>query len=252
MNLSYDNIDQVFYSDGYRLATTLLSKGADSENLNQLSQGIYHSVDSLIDALSARVCREGNPLHCGKGCHWCCSKQIFANPREVIFLAGYIRTTFSREKMDRLIESLRIKHDITSKKSLEEKLSLAHFCPLLAERICSAYPARPMACRIYLSTDVDSCIREFSQPDDPSAFARLLEFPLRAGRMMNEGVAARFRELGLMISELTLEEGLLIALQDPGIANRWVSGENVFPCPAYTGVELKILNSLPQNDQNSA
>ncbi len=249
MTATYDKIDGIFYSDGYRLAESLLSRHCNEESLDELNLGIYHAMDSLIDTLSSRVCLEGQPIHCGKGCHWCCSKQIFSNPWEVIHLSRYIWENFPEKKVQEIIVELRNKNEITAGLNLEEQLSLIHFCALLRERICDAYKARPMACRIYLSMDLNSCIKEYNDPANPEIFASLLEFPLHAGRMMNEGVAGWLREKGLQTREFTLESGLLMVLEQPEVAGKWLSGEKVFPVQEYNETELQVLNSYLLKDK---
>lgn len=74
-----------------------------------------------------------------------------------------------------------------------------------------AYEARPMACRIYMSMSVDSCKTFYKKPDDETNYPALLEFPLQAGRMMNEGFNKGLKAAGLKGSELLMEEALLIA-----------------------------------------
>jgi hypothetical protein len=89
-----------------------------------------------------------------------------------------------------------------------EMLNYKSACPLLEDGACIAYAARPMACRIYLSTSVESCRRFYDDPGDAVNYPALLEFPLRAGRMLNEGFVAAFRQHGYPSSEVRMEEGL--------------------------------------------
>ncbi len=250
MTIDYNRIDRIFFADGYRLAENIIKEQPDTENLDELSHGLYHSVDSLIDTLSARVCRDGQPLHCGKGCHWCCSKAVFTNPWEVIHLGRYISRNFSEERIQGILSLLKTKHEVTSQTGLKEMLSLVHFCPLLEEKVCTVYSARPMACRIYLSTDVDSCIREFNNPENPDIFASLIDFPLHAGRMINEGAASWLRERGFHIPEMTLESGLLIVLEQPERITDWLRGDEAFPSTDFDLEEKRILNTYLRKDEN--
>ena len=84
-------------------------------------------------------------------------------------------------------------------------------CPLLQNGSCSAYQARPMACRIYLSMNEASCITFYENPYHATNFPALLEFPLQAGRMMNEGMNEGLRKGNTSHYELLMEEGLLMA-----------------------------------------
>ncbi len=55
-----------------------------------------------------------------------------------------------------------------------------------------------MACRIYLSYSEKACRRELPE---------LFEFPLHAGRMLNEGFVAWLKQNGMQSTELPLEQG---------------------------------------------
>ena len=92
----------------------------------------------------------------------------------------------------------------------EPELLNAKFpCPLLENGACLAYSARPMACRIYLSSDVKSCLRFFKEPGDIDSIPALLNLPLRAGKMMNEGFKAALKASGYETKEYRIEEKLV-------------------------------------------
>jgi Fe-S-cluster containining protein len=114
------------------------------------------------------------------------------------------------EQMEKVRKKAVEKHRSTSGMSPEERLLHKEPCPLLADGVCSAYEARPVACRIYLSMDVGSCEDEFSNPADTTAFPKLFSLPLQAGRKLNEGFAAGLRESGYETAEYTMEKGLLL------------------------------------------
>ena len=61
--------------------------------------------------------------------------------------------------------------------------------------------------RIYLSASEPSCRKEYDHPSDKRSFPGLFDFPLRAGRMMNEGFVAYLKQAGLQVSELPIEQG---------------------------------------------
>ena len=64
-----------------------------------------------------------------------------------------------------------------------------------------------MACRIYLSSSEKSCRKDHEHPENKSSFPQLYEFPLLAGRMLNEGCVAYLKQQGLGSAELPLEQG---------------------------------------------
>ena len=241
---------RIFFSDGYKLAGEILGDHITSDKLSKLSQLVYESIDSLIESFTGRAKGENQPVHCKKGCFWCCAQSVFTVPWEVIYLGNYIGEHFTEEKLDMVLTLLRQKNDRTERMNLSEKLRYRHFCPLLEEKACWVYPARPMACRIYLSMDVTSCIGEHHHPDDTEVFAKLFAFPLLAGRMLNEGIAAWMKQQGLSVQEITLEAGLLTVLENREATEQWLKGKTVFPDPLYNKEEQKILRSHLERRDN--
>jgi hypothetical protein len=71
-----------------------------------------------------------------------------------------------------------------------------------------------MACRIYLSTRLETCLEFYHHPENEQNYPALIDFPLKAGRMMNEGFMAALKENGIETAEFRLEEGLKIVLKN--------------------------------------
>lgn len=110
--------------------------------------------------------------------------------------------------MEEVQERARSKNELTSKLTGDQLLQNKTACPALKNGACAAYHARPMACRIYLSTNVATCLEFYKNPDNEQNYPALLDFPLQAGRMMNEGFMAALAEAGIETEEFRLEEGL--------------------------------------------
>ncbi len=200
--------DQLFYKDGY-----LLGKKAAQEIKNEAAflshiESMYSAVDDLINSLLAVARKQNVGIDCKKGCSWCCHQAVFANSYEIHYLGNYLKKNFSRQEQNELIKKASDKNKITSTLSQEKVLNYKSPCPLLKDGACTAYNARPMACRIYLSLKVSTCTEFYHRPENPDNFPALLDFPLQAGRMMNEGFIAALKESEVLVSEFRLEEGL--------------------------------------------
>lgn len=208
MNTSYEEIDKAFLQDGYDTAKKILGAPPNAEKYELLTRALYENIDTLIHSFTRRLGKNNLPLSCKKGCSWCCSQPVFTNDWEVTRLKSFMKKRFTGERLTEIGIKAEKKKDELS--SLDEKqiLNSRIPCPLLAENACSVYPARPMACRIYLSADLNSCIEQFNHPASENNFARLYDFPLHAGRKMNEGVAQWLTEHNMDVRELRLEEGL--------------------------------------------
>lgn len=228
----WQKFDEAFFKDGYKLCDVFLSMGFTKENLFSAQKQLYKSIDELINSFLKRTEAEGNPSACKKGCSFCCHQTVMASSYELFYLADFVQNKFKGEALETITNRAEHKKEQTTKLKLKKLLKYKQPCPLLhpAGGFCRAYQARPMACRIYLSSDVKSCKDDLDYPNDDSIFPKLYDMPLRAGRMMNEGFQARIRkgrENNLQAFENTIEEGLLNAL-NPKTFEKWLKGNNVF------------------------
>ncbi len=213
-NIPFTENDRIFYSDGYKLAREAINQGFSNETLFSAIESLYAAIDGLNDSITALAKRQSSSISCFKGCHWCCHQAVYANSYELHFLSEQIKNIYSVEELRRLIERTENKDAVTSKLSNVEVLKYKSPCPLLKDGICSVYKARPMACRIYLSTQLESCLEFYHHPENEYNYPALIDFPLRAGRMMNEGFSAALKEIDILTAEFRLEEGLRIVLNN--------------------------------------
>jgi len=126
-----------------------------------------------------------------------------------VFLIGFAKANFSKEQQEEIQNRAdKIQTRLQDLKK-EEILNTKNACPFLENNSCSIYDVRPMACRIYLSTNLDSCRRFYQQPEDESNYPALLDFPMRAGRMMNEGFKSALKTKGITARELRIDQLVL-------------------------------------------
>ena len=213
-NKHFSENDRIFYSDGYKLAQSAIEVGLSNETLFSAIESLYAAIDGLNDSIIALAERQNIKVACFKGCHWCCHQAVFANSYELHFLSEKIKKNFSSEGLADIIAKTDAKHAITSELSEDEVLLFKSPCPLLRDGSCTSYTARPMACRIYLSTKLETCLEFYKHPENETNFPALIDFPLRAGRMMNEGFRAALKEFGIETTEFRIEEGLHITLKN--------------------------------------
>jgi len=204
--MDHKEIGKVFYRDGYRLANRHLAEEVSVENLKAAIGAMYEAIDGLLEAFLQRAGSDGKPSECKKGCAFCCFQPVFALTHEMLYLKDFIRQSFPPEKQTQFIDLSREKSLLTLNKPLEEQQAVKKACPFLKDNSCSVYEARPMACRIYLSSSVRSCEKELKGEGKRRDKPELYEFPLQAGRMLNEGFVSCLRQLGLLSTELPMEQ----------------------------------------------
>lgn len=222
--MEQSEIRKIFYRDGYRLAREHLEQELSAPGLKSAIGELYRAVDGLLESFLERSAAEGVPAGCKKGCAWCCHQEVFAVTHEFLYLKDHILHQFQTNEQEGIFERAREKVKLTLNRPVKEQLKIRYACPLLKDGSCMAYEARPMACRIYLSSSAGSCRREFDRPEDQNRFPELYEFPLLAGRMLNEGFVAFLKVLGLRTSELPLEQGYASMITMGQTMEEWVEG----------------------------
>lgn len=206
--------EEVFFNDGYQLIKSEIAGKPDKDTIFRAITKMYKSVDQLIDSLLKYAETQGKKAACYKGCEWCCHQAVYANSYEIHFLSEYIKTNFQKVQIEQILNRAKNKNQQVKKLSEAEVLKYKSPCSLLIDGACMAYEARPMACRIYLSTKLESCLKFYHQPEDEKNYPALLDFPLMAGRMMNEGFIEALKEKEIGTAEFRLEEGLSITLEE--------------------------------------
>lgn len=206
MSFNLKDMEKQFHADGYRLAMSAVESGWSKETLLKAVFQLHRMVDELIDSFTVFAEKQNQQPACKKKCYWCCYQPVFALSYELDFLNDYVEKNFdppTRKRIDERAAEKRRKLNGVHGEALYRSKSP---CPLLENGECMAYSARPVACRIYLSSNVASCLKYFHEPENAKAVPALLYFPLRMGRMINEGFKAALKANGLDVDEFRIEE----------------------------------------------
>jgi Fe-S-cluster containining protein len=224
--MDYKEIDKIFYRDGYRLAAQFLDENLDPKNLKKAINHLYQVTDELLEAFLVRSETEGKQSECKKGCDWCCHQTVFAVTHEFLYLHEYVEGNLPEKSREKMATKARDKVQQTLLMSNREQLRFRAPCPFLESGSCMIYEARPMACRIYLSSSVKACIQEHQEPDNEKTIPELFGFPLRAGRMLNEGFVAYLKQRGLQSAEWTVEHGYASLITMGQTMESWIKGRS--------------------------
>lgn len=210
METDQKQFDKAFYSEGYNLGMVAIREGISQDSMFESLKKMHTVIDNLIDTLSEFAQKQGQKIDCKKGCQWCCHQPIFVLSYEMEYLNAFIKMNFDGKTRKEIKGRAEQKNNRFKTLNDTDLLNSKFPCPLLKEGACMAYEVRPMACRIYLSTNVNTCLSFYKNPEDENSIPALLDFPLRAGRMMNEGFKAALKTGGLAAKEFRIEEILLV------------------------------------------
>ena len=219
-----NSYDEIFINDGYNLATDLTEK-ASIDAIIDATRQLYEQTDLLTGSFLERCKHSNIPVDCKMGCEWCCHQPVFALTHEMLIVVEYIRQHFSIEALAQVQKVAAEKTAFTQTLPTNALLSINKPCPLLRNGACSVYPVRPMACRIYLSSDVKTCKHKHDCPTDPNVKPALFGFMLDAGRHLNAGFVSGLKVKNLISNEAPLEWLLHKLLGDNEAFARWLEGE---------------------------
>lgn len=215
MDHTNDSLIKAFYHDGYRLGMQAVEAGLGKDTLFAALAEMHRQIDGLIGQLLDFARSRGQGVDCQKGCQWCCYQPVFALDYELDYLAGFVEKHFQEKTRQAVKKKAEEKVRKLAGLKGDDLLDAKHPCPLLNEEgACMAYPARPVACRIYLSSKLETCTTFYRDPGDKSSYPALLDFPMRAGRMMNEGFKAALKTKGIVAKEFRIEEGIGVSNSD--------------------------------------
>ena len=165
---------------------------------------------------------------CRRGCVYCCYLKVDAGSHEIFLINHHIATNFSVPKKNMIIASLK-KHRLQlSKIAGNDHLSMNIPCPLLFDKACSIYPARPFACRAYYSLGVSSCRYSFENPSDLKEKRPTDPNLDSQWGGVRTAVAAIFHQLGFDITNNELGTALLYSFQHPKAVRRSTNKEVAF------------------------
>ena len=225
---SSDQWTKTFANDGYAMAKTLPAQCTKETFSAQLKE-FYNQVEQLSDSFLTMCQRDNVKVDCKMGCAWCCYQSVFALTHEMLVVADYVRSHFSKGVQKEILNRAKRKTAKTKNLSREALLGTNEACPLLRNGACMVYPVRPVACRIYLSSDVRSCEKRYQKPADITIKPKLFGFMLEAGRHFNYGFVTGLKESGLISNEAPIEWLLVQFMEDKKAFAKWLNGEELHP-----------------------
>lgn len=196
--------------------------------------------DSVVDSMpNARVA-------CGEGCSSCCETYVSVSIPEAIAIASHVTTQDTGQKRGDLLRRLR--ELATARRGLAWDHIKVAPCAFLVDRRCSIYAARPIPCRRYHALDssaaCDAYVLKGGGPlgDD---IATVDKRRMDAVKAVAIELAEACRELKLESARVELSAAVLLLLEKPDTAERWLRGDRVF-ASAYE--PLRDVRHLPVVD----
>jgi Fe-S-cluster containining protein len=193
--------------------------------------------DGVLKRRQTSAAVAGYSVPCAKGCAACCHHPVQVSRMEVWHLFGIVRTWPLAKQA-----ALRLRLQSALRRAGEHKLRLAEAldspreparyiaagvpCPLLEDRVCTVYEARPVSCRgrIVVNTDPAECAKPRSTVRylvTKDALPLWLETVVERLRWVTgRGLPARAMEDSLLLT--ALREGWVLVEQPDITLEEWL------------------------------
>ncbi len=176
------------------------------------------AMDNLRDGIEAV-----GPVACKQGCNWCCHQHVTVVAAEALAIHAHIAGTPLEARVLAAAPAI-VGVDPEARKAARTP------CPFVSAEGCAIYALRPNRCRSVHSRDADYCRRRYEgvvgepvPPDRPIPVE-----PVVVADATLAGLAQALRGRGLAVEALELVHALAILGHDPGAAEAYVAGTDVF------------------------
>jgi Fe-S-cluster containining protein len=206
---------------------SIVGQGRVPERALEIPLSGYFLADHLTRRFEAEA-ELPHPIACQTGCDSCCYNQVELTPPEALLIGHHIAQHFSQAEKDLLLDHVARIMEII--KAMDRAQSAARRreipCPLLRQRTCSVYPARPLVCRAMHGLDRERCEAELRTGSLAGSqyYAHRHEIAVSVSAGLKEGC----RVAGLQSGTLNLTRALHDFFSQGNAVARWINGEEVF------------------------
>lgn len=166
---------------------------------------------------------------CRPRCSYCCRLRVEIRPHEAFVLAHHVRTRLAEALRQRVLD--RLAHNLTRIRwlSAAEHNAARVECALLQDGLCTAYEARPAACRKYYSLREATCRAVHDDPAAPRTGPLEDDHVRLAGNAVALGHAQGCADAGFDAEPYELHFALHHALRGSQAERRYRDGKRAFP-----------------------
>src|SRR5665648_457367 len=138
---------------------SIIGQGRVSERALEIPLSAFFLADHLTRRFEAEA-ELPHPVACQAGCDSCCYNQVELTGPEALLIGHHIAQQFSEAEKDLLLAHVaRIIEIINAMGQAESAARRREIpCPLLQNRTCLVYPARPLVCRAKHGLDRERCV----------------------------------------------------------------------------------------------
>lgn len=181
--------------------------------------------DQLIESVSNR---SDQSSACAKGCGYCCHLKVVADAVEIFSMVDYVKSRFSQDQIDEMLESAKQNVEEAKNLSHEEQATINQQCPLLVDNACAIYAVRSIKCRNYHSMDESSCRASYNNPKDLTILNNSLPELYVAATGSGDGFMAALHTQGYDDRIYDFNAAFIEAMENTACKRRYDSKQRAF------------------------
>ena len=206
---------------------SIVGQGRVAERALEIPLSAFFLADHLTRRFEAEA-ELPHPVACQSGCDSCCYNQVELTPPEALLIGHHVARQFSAAEKELLLAHVARIMEII--KAMGPKESAARRreipCPLLVNKTCSVYPARPLVCRAMHGLDRERCAAELRTGS--LAGSQYYAYRHEIALSVSAGLQAGCKAAGLQSGRLSLTRVLNDCVTREDAVERWINGEEVF------------------------
>ncbi len=162
-------------------------------------------------------------LACARGCSHCCNSWVSVRAPEALFA----KRAIARREIGEVQAAVERAYAVTGTRGVDERAAMSVPCPMLKDRVCRIYAARPTVCRTAVSSDAAICARTFQPGASPEAIPAP-DFYIILRRGYSLALAGALKRGGFPTVSYEFNGALRAALAHPDAEAAWLAGEDLF------------------------
>jgi Fe-S-cluster containining protein len=208
----------------------VLSKEREQARGDIRAAGVLRALENSQSRHDARLAGapDAGTLACRAGCTWCCHFTVDVRAVEVLRILQFVEHSFTPGDKARVFAEVRANSALLATLGDEARATRNLKCPFLDAGRCTIYAVRPQTCRNYHATDVAGCRQAYEEPDNLDIDPEFAPGVYQAGLAHVEAFSAAMRDAGFDVQAYELNRALDTALSEPGVRERFESGQRPF------------------------
>jgi hypothetical protein len=189
--------------------------------LDIMTVGMLPQAERTIEEFAAAPA----DIQCRSGCTFCCHQNVDVTIPEAILVALRLGDEADPRRAA-VVEAAAQFAGLDN----EARIATGRPCPMLVDRRCSVYEARPLTCRSFTSPNAAGCHAAMTSLEAgkgvlPIDVYVVLQFLCNGEQAATLGIC---HDLGLQADLVELTQTVAAIVNNPSLIERWAAGESVF------------------------